>query len=389
MPTFNRQLWRAAGQLDQFLKTRTKCSRPDPPSAGCYQQLQELIRRLRMVERNGWVVAARSVAMQLHGELFRCQAQITAALEIVSMLLKVEAIPNQALLYAELIALQTEFEDVEVNLQNGTLSAVTESIELDEVPLGRFRIILDWKSEPICSSPSPYRVEALDPSGPEYRSHITHPHVSSEQLCEGEAKSALRRALQDGRLSDYFQIINQVLHTYNSHSPYASLDAWGGTTCQDCGSNIPSDGSHCACCGGAMCDDCSTCCSICETSGCVACLSVCPGCESQICSDCSNACRECHKEICSECFNHTNDLCKDCDHVFESEEDEPSNSPTSEAPEADSEVQPASVGQVAVPSGPRPNGSRRFRRLQPLRSALRRRLRVNPARLLASHRGVR
>lgn len=388
MHTFNHQLWRAAGQLERFLQSRTDRSRPDPPNVGCSQQLQELVRRLRLVQRNGWEVAARTVAMQLHGELIRCQAQIINALESVSMLTKGKAIPNQALLYAELIALQTEFEDVEVNLQEGRLSAVTEAIELDEVPLGCFRIILDWKSEPICSSQSPYRIEALDPNGPEYRSHITHPHVSSEQLCEGEAKFALRQALQDGRLTDYFQIINQVLHTYNSQSPYASLDEWGGTTCQDCGSNIPSDCSHCVGCGGAMCDDCSTCCSICETSGCVACLSVCPGCESQICSDCSNACRECHKEICSECFNHTNGLCKDCDHVVESEEDEPSNSSTSEDSEADSEVQPASLGQVAVPARPRANGSRRFRRLQRGRSPLRRRFRVNPARLLAGHRGV-
>lgn len=348
MPTFNRQFWRAAGHLEHHLKRRVDHGPPDLPSFVCFQRLRVLTDRLHVMEQRRLSVSAKSVSMALHSELDRCQSQITSALEAMSTRCNVDAIPTQACLYAELIALATEFDRCEVDLRKGTLSVVTECIVLEDLDLGPFQISLDWKSAH--GSTSKYVVHALEPSCPEYRSHITHPHVMNDRLCEGEAQSALRQALQSGRLTDFFQIINRVLHTYNSSSPYASIDDWNGTNCQDCGANIASDCSHCHACGDALCDDCCTCCSICETSACVGCLQICPGCENQVCSHCANVCERCSKSVCPECLDTTTQLCQECDNVAESEDCEPANGETADDCEAGIEVQPAGLGEVAVPA---------------------------------------
>lgn len=350
MPPFDRQFWRAAGHLERFLKNRTDNGLPDPPNLGSVQRLRALADRLQIVEQRGLQGAAKLVAMALHGELWRCQSQITAALELVSARFKVDAVPTQASLYAELVALATEFEDCEIDLRKGTLSVTTESIVLEDLDLGSFQIILDWKSNNTSTSLAPYIVKALDPCCPESRLSITHPHVMNDRLCEGDAKSILRRALQTGRVTDFFQIINQVLHTYNSSSPYASLDEWHGTTCQDCGSSISSDCSHCFACRSALCDDCSTCCSICDRSACVPCLRLCPQCESQVCSECATVCEDCGSQVCPECLNSTNQLCQECDDVPSTEECGPADAPTTREPETELAVQSAGLGQVAVPA---------------------------------------
>ena len=241
MPPFDRQLWRAAGHLEHFLTRCIGNRLPEPPNSGVFKRMRVLTDRLRMVEERGWRAAARSVAQQLHNELFRCQAQISTALEIVSSRFAMSDAPTQAELYAELLALADEFEDMEVDEKEGTLSLATESIELEGQYLGSFCIILSFKDEFTSTSPLPYLVKAVAPCCPEGRSDITHPHVMNDHLCEGDATPALRAALQTGRLTDFFQIINQVLHTYNSGSPYASLNEWNGTECQACGTNVSFD----------------------------------------------------------------------------------------------------------------------------------------------------
>lgn len=370
MPPFDRQFWRAAGHLEHYLKNRADDRLPEPPNSGCFRRLQALTDRLRVVEQRGLQAAAKSVAMALHVELWRCQSQVTTALEFVASRFAPQNIPTQAELYAEIVALTTEFEHCEIDLRKGTLSVVTESIVLDNVHLGPFQIFLHWKLGHISTSQSPYTVVALDPCCPEYRSHITHPHVMSDRLCEGEAMPTLRKALQTGRLTDFFQIINQVLHTYNSHSPYAPLSDWEGTDCQDCGTHISSDCSHCYVCSRAMCDDCSTCCMTCDASTCNSCARVCPRCDSEVCIECAKACQGCGSNVCPDCLNPTTNLCQECEDVPSPENCKPAEDPTTPEPKTDLTIQPTGLGQIAVPARSRAHRSRRFRRRQRRRSAL-------------------
>jgi len=56
------------------------------------------------------------------------------------------------------------------------------------------------------------------------RAYDTH----SKALCAGEAKPAVAKALEQGRLADAFCLICGVLRHYKPLSPHISLDAWGG-----------------------------------------------------------------------------------------------------------------------------------------------------------------
>ena len=55
---------------------------------------------------------------------------------------------------------------------------------------------------------------ALDPSPAASNSETTHPHVQTNQLCEGDGRSAIRHAMREGRLLDFFVLVRQILQTY-------------------------------------------------------------------------------------------------------------------------------------------------------------------------------
>ena len=70
---------------------------------------------------------------------------------------------------------------------------------------------------------------------------VTHPHVSDEAVCEGDGRVPIRKALEQGRLLDFFVIVRNLLQTYNSGSPFVSLDDWEGIRCADCGASAGED----------------------------------------------------------------------------------------------------------------------------------------------------
>ena len=100
---------------------------------------------------------------------------------------------------------------------------------------GPFEIRLDWRQ---LGSATPYRVVALDPHPAAKDTDVTHPHVQEEQLCEGEGRSAVRAALAEGRLYDFFLLVSQLLHTYGRGSAYVELDNWDGIPCDDCNAPV-------------------------------------------------------------------------------------------------------------------------------------------------------
>ncbi len=347
MPPFDPLFWRAAGHLEQFLKTRAGDSHSVTLDRRSFQQLHVLTARLASVEQRDWQLSAKLVAQQLHAQLKTCECQITNALECLTPRNFSPAAPAAAEIYEELSALRQEFEVCEVNLREGTLSVVTESIVLEDIDLGPFRIVLNWKAGPDPALASPYLVQAISPCRPDGHSDITHPHVMRDRLCEGDATFALQQALRAGRLTDFFQIINQVLHTYNSGSPYARLGEWDGTACHACGAHISDDSSYCSGCEAQVCDDCSSCCPHCDTSACESCLQCCGHCDSMFCRECAEVCGECERVFCPNCLN-PNDLCPECDHADESEELESNTDSPPEESGPCIAVQSAGVGQIAV-----------------------------------------
>lgn len=191
--------------------------------------------------------------------------------------------PKLFTLVAELEQLEQDCGPIDYNSEKDAISIVTESIELEEVYLGSFKIELHLKQLKDLYKDSPYYVIALDPNPAAVDSNVTHPHVSSEKVCEGDGSVTIRAALEQGRLSDFFTIVTSILNTYNPDSPYVNLHEWDGTPCYDCGYTMSSDNSYfCPFCDYDYCEECSTYCRSCDETTCLSCANECPVCGEMV-----------------------------------------------------------------------------------------------------------
>jgi hypothetical protein len=203
---------------------------------------------------------------------------------------------------AELRQLQDEFEQVRFDLVGQTLSAVTDPIELEDIYLGPFEIVLDLRRLGESRHDGVYHIVAIDPHPAGSNDSVTHPHVSGEHLCEGDAGAAIGAALANGRIADFFIVARSVLTTYNPNSPYVSLGDWFGQPCHDCGDTIGSDDAcFCTKCESDFCENCISYCRRCDESVCFSCLQECPICEERMCSSCMTTCPGCGAHICQNC----------------------------------------------------------------------------------------
>jgi len=258
-------------------------------------------------------------------------------------------LPNPRDIVAELIQIEDEFGDMKIDLKTATISVVTESITMDEISLGPFEIRLYLNQIKKLPTDSPYRIIALEPNPAGSDCEVTHPHVSHEKLCEGDGFVPIRKAIQQGRLCDFFQIILQTLQTYNPESPYVSLGEWQGVSCYDCGYTVSGDDVYyCEDCQNDYCSSCSTYCQICDCTICLGCSYECPCCQKPVCRDCVATCSECDSVYCKDCINDKN-LCNHCQEQREEQENEEieeESTLTSTKPE----VQSDSLGQTRIPA---------------------------------------
>ena len=171
---------------------------------------------------------------------------------------------------------------MDIDLDEHELSVTTDRIVLEGVFLGPFEIRLDWQRS---ASSSPYRVVALDPNPAAKSDDITHPHVQDEQLCEGDGRTAIRAALAECRLYDFFLLVSQLLHTYGRGSAYVELGDWDGVPCEDCGDSVDEDDRYyCDRCDATLCGECSVSCHGCGDAFCSGCLGPCAACGCEYCS---------------------------------------------------------------------------------------------------------
>jgi len=226
-----------------------------------------------------------------------------------------------------------------VNIGNVSLDDGTEAVDLGDFIL---RVNLD---DPMGKGVQDddrliygLLVEAVCPI--EGNSGYCHPHVKDGQLCEGDGGDIMQLALRQGRLEDYFRIVEAIVRTYNEDSPYEPLNDWydpdrdgqslcdiceewysdeiiyycsgcGVSRCRDCGTIdecSSCDEWHCdecmnGCngCGESMCKSCTVSCSCCQNSYCKKCTKECAQCSNRSCQECSTSC-ECDDEVCHECL---------------------------------------------------------------------------------------
>ena len=255
--------------------------------------------------------------------------------------------PNPGDIVAELLQVEQEFGEIKFDLKARTISVITESITLDEISFGPFEIRLFLNEIKKLTTESPYKIIALNPNPAGSDCDVTHPHVSHEKLCEGDGFIPIRKAIQQGRLNDFFTIIVQILQTYNPDSPYVSLDDWEGISCYDCGYTVAGDECYyCEECERDYCSSCSTYCQICDTTICIGCSYECPACNQPVCQHCTAVCSECDARLCKDCINEEG-LCQNCEEQRKEQEDEELEE-ESTTPEAVPAVQPDSLGETIV-----------------------------------------
>ncbi|MCD0462497.1 hypothetical protein [Roseiconus lacunae] len=272
-----------------------------------FQSCQGWYGRWKKAHTRDWHAAKYDAARRLSGsvDLLRQRAEIVLAgvrqpnSESVSI--------STAALYREIESLCGEFDPVVVERSMKQLRVRTDEIVLEGVYLGQFDIVLRWDR---IDESHPYDVIAID-SGYETRDGTPHPHVQGDRLCEGDGATVIKRALREGRLFDFFTVVDRILKTYNAQSAYVSLDDWDGVNCRACGDTVDSDDlNRCAKCETELCCDCSTRCESCSDRYCSDCNGSCAGCDADCCQYCRSLCEECDDQFCDSCL--TEGLCDDC-----------------------------------------------------------------------------
>lgn len=230
-------------------------------------------------------------------------------------------LPTTREVYKELRQLEREFGQYKYNDAAESLSVLTDPIELEDVYLGEFEICLRISDIAESDKHNNYRIIALNPNPAATNDTVTHPHVSDEYLCAGDAMVPLQAALAEGRICDFFIIVRSVLQTYNPSSPYVSLDEWHGRPCYECGYVCDDDDAYyCENCGNEFCGECSSYCHSCDTSMCLGCLDTCPVCGEYCCEACILACSVCGELMCLDCLE--NNICNSCREEMENHNEE-------------------------------------------------------------------
>lgn len=277
--------------------------------SGQFQELTAESRKMGASLANGWLSAAESCCKSVSRLLNDIPYSVSRIKELIETPDKEK--PKLSVLVDELNQLQEEFGSLELENAQNTISVITEPITLEDVHLGSFRIQLELNKLSELYQSSPYYVVALNPNPAATDETVTHPHVTNEKLCEGDAALAIRKALEQGRLCDFFTIVRSILNTYSPDSPYVPLHDWDGVSCYECGYVTDSENSYyCSFCDNSFCEECCSCCHICYETICNGCSQLCESCEESTCPNCINECAGCGLLFCNSCLEE--ELCSTC-----------------------------------------------------------------------------
>ena len=203
----------------------------------------------------GWQLAAEHLRTNLGRTIPSVQSALAAIVSQLSQIMTTEQSASVGDIYADLVAIENEFDDVDFHLRD---RLAQRDHGADRAGWRRSRSIRDttgmgWltaQKQPIVSSPRILiRPSPID--------NVTHPHVMDEHLCEGDGRTAIRQALGQGRLLDFFMLVAGGLRTYNPESPFVALEMWHGETCSDCGAVVDDDERFaCQRCDETVCSEC-------------------------------------------------------------------------------------------------------------------------------------
>lgn len=336
--TADKRLLRLASAIHAELAVQRGNSSAMELPERAWKRCSDLVRRSRRAELRNWHLAAAELRRDLAYELTSLQSELTVLASQFPRVPLVKRVASAGDIYGDIVALAGDFAELDFDLQARRLSITTEPITLQNLYLGPFEIRLRWSR--LNAEPS-YRVVAVDPHPAESRDNVIHPHVMDEQLCEGESHVAIREAMTQGRLLDFFTLVANGLRSYNADSPFVAIEVWCGGSCSDCGYALSDeDGYTCDKCDESVCNDCEVTCCGCDCNCCSRCTLVCSGCDDSYCRGCVSPCSDCHQRFCSQCL-HEDERCPNChDQQLQAE-----------AAEASVEIQSHGLGEAPVSAG--------------------------------------
>ena len=349
MHGYNRAFFRYADRFCQRIGRKSSDSRDLSPPGEAWQSVHDCFGRLNQARERGWQGPVQELTVRLESECRDLKIQVQSAVERAKLLATCGPSPQASDVFREIAALDEEFDDVECDVRAGTLAVTTGPITLEDLKLGRFQVVLELQG---VNSYTPYRVIALDPNPAAKCESITHPHVRDEHLCAGHGYDAIRSALEQGRLYDFFMLINRVLHTYARGEAYSELNDWHWVRCADCDATSSEESRReCPECEAWICEDCGHVCQSCDQDCCGQCAAQCPRCRQWHCPACFQHCGGCHEDICPSCME--GDLCASCyedDCDAETDNQDTVTNTTTSIPSTSVAVQSYGLGQAAVPA---------------------------------------
>lgn len=341
MPEIDKKLLRLASAIHAELNAHKSRERLELPTS-CWDSCAELVSKSLRAEMRGWHLAAEQLRRDLGYSIPNLQSELNALASKLPRVTTSKTMTRIGDIYADLLVLVIEFNQTDYDVRGRWISVTTEPITLQGIYLGPFDISLDLRR---AGDNCAYRVIAQDPHPPESRDNVTHPHVMDERLCEGDSRHAIRHALAQGRLLDFFNLVANGLRSYNPESPFVALEVWYGGTCSDCGAVVDEDDCYvCRKCEETICGNCECGCSRCGASCCSQCITVCEVCDDNYCRGCLSPCKQCRASVCSSCLEE-DERCSGC-HEKELREQNPITTQAS----IGAEVQPHGMGQAAVPA---------------------------------------
>ena len=211
-------------------------------------------------------------------------------------------IPGIKSIVDELNTLISEFGGFSFG-DNLALNVKIGPFKIQEIDFGEFLAEVSLKKVGIFNYDHSLKAFAISPKYPINDNIHTHPHIRNNNICIGNGRSLISKALFENRLFDTYSIINSVLNTY-SDDPFLKIEAWTGISCNDCGEYYTDkDASQCDQCGKIYCPDCVTQCCSSSDYLCYNCKSSsfkCFYCNKRMCCECVLICESCNSKYCNE-----------------------------------------------------------------------------------------
>ncbi|WP_417388678.1 hypothetical protein [Gimesia sp.] len=354
-----RRLWiRAAAKIrEQYQPRLTVFPNVNSPPVDQWTRVMSFSRLLSKAQQYHYPAAFAFCLVQYQQSMARLIQELTACHNEITTIKRKPEIPSLRDLVDELSSLSDEFENTSIYWSEQEIVVRTPPVVLREINLGEFEIRLRWCE---LGDPQPYRIISLSQTGTD---DVHHPHVQGDTLCEGEGKIPISQALAEGRLGDFFLLVQQILQTYNPSSAYVPLDRWWNSSCADCDDSMSQEESRpCSICEHQICEYCRRNCTTCGNHLCSSCADTCETCHHTFCRDCLSECDACSDCFCRSCLS--DQTCSSCLEEAKENEDAlseestpdapPAATPPSETPEAaqtpHAPIQPVCLGQTDLPA---------------------------------------